>query len=284
MAKPLRSFFSHPLFLCSLSFVCCFALGLLLSFPLDPFVRQLEQQVRQQGINLEIQQPHKTFPPGMAIEQLDVSAPTLPHPPLRLSDLIVKPLWSTLAGSNPGVEYQFELWQGTVDGQAFRNGELSANISDLRIDEPLGPQLPLRLSAILKSGRFNGRLPLVGTNSSQLQLRFTDLEVFGLQSLGGANDSLSLGELTCSASGKGPRISIETLQIQGPAVELNASGLVHLGRTPARSIVNLNVTLKPEAGLAPWLRQMLSLLPVTAQADGSYRFSLRGSLAAVRLI
>ena len=283
MGKPLRSFFRHPLFLCSLSFIACFLLGLLLSFPLDPFVRQLEQQVRQQGVQLEIGAAQAAFPPALKIEQIGVSSPALPHPPLLLTDLIIKPLWTTLAGNNPGIGYKLELWQGSVHGQAFSDGKLSATFSDLHIDEPFGPQLPLRLGATLKTGRFDGTLPLVGNNSSQLQLQLTELTLSGLKALGGENNLLPLGELTCSASGIGPRLNIEALQIKGPAVALNASGILHLGPNPARSIVNLNVTLKPEAGLAPWLRQMLSLLPATVQADGSYRFRLRGSLAAVRI-
>ncbi len=284
MTRPLRSFFSHPLLLCSISFIICFILGLLLSFPLDPFVRQLEQQALQQGIKLELIAPRVTFPPGVAVDQVESSAPALPHPPLLLTDLTIKPLWSSLIGANPGIKYELDVWQGTVNGKAFRNGELTANLSGLNIDEPLGPQLPLRLSATLTSGSFDGILPLVGGNNSQLQVKFTDLKVSGLKALGSNNDLLPLGELICSASGKGPKFDIKTLQITGPAVDLNADGILHLGPTPSRSIINLNVTLSPKTGLDPWLRDMLSLLPTTVQGDGSYRFKLLGNLSAIRLI
>lgn len=282
MLKPLARFFCHPLFLCSVSFLVCFCLGLLLSFPLAPYTRQLEQLARQQGLELQLAPPAITFPLGLKVDELAISHPQFPHPPLQFTDLALQPLWTTLTGDNPGVSFALKALQGQIEGSAFRSGKIELTLDGLTIAESLGPQLPLSLNGQLDKGEFNGTLPFEGKNQSRLQLDMSNLQLAGMQKIGASDDILPLGQLNCSMEATGKKLKITRLEIDGTALTLNGNGTLHLGRTPARSSVNLNLALTPQADLDPMLKDMLSLLQ-KPQADGSYQLRLLGTLENVRI-
>ncbi len=277
-----RQLFRHPVFLCLVSFCCCLLLGLLLFFPLAPFARQLEQLAQTKKLELKIDKPQLLFPLGLGATDVTLSHPQLLHPPFQFNDVALRPLWLSLAGSNPGVSFTLETFQGEISGSAYRDGKLQATLTNLHILEPLGPQLPLTLEGVLSNAEFDGTLPLAGKNQSRLQLELSELSLKGMQALGSSSDSLPLGRLNITAEAKGPLVQLNNLSATGPAFDLKGSGSLRLGRTPSGSSLNLNLVLTPKAGLDPMLKDLLSLTK-KPQADGSYQLSLRGALAKLRL-
>ena len=279
--KPL-ALFRHPLFLCSLSFACCFLLGLLLFLPLQPLTSQLEELARQQGLELRIEQPRIGFPFKLKSKEISIHNPLLPYPPIPLSDISLAPQWLSLLGDAPGFNYQLKLWQGEVTGAAFLDGRVEADLDQLQIDEQLSPQLPLNLTGQLTKGNFSGQLPLARGNNSQLSLSFSELQLSGLNRFGSRDDILPIGQLECSAELNGRRLSINRCQGAGPALAMQASGQINIGQTPAATRLNLTLTLTPQAGLDPLLKEMLSLIKKPL-SDGRIEFKVIGSLANPRI-
>lgn len=277
-----RKLIRHPVFLCLTVFIGCFIIALLLFLPLDQLARQIEQQAKKQGYELQIDNPHLLFPLGLGAEQMELSHPRLAHPPVQLRAVSLQPLWLSLASNNPGLRFGFEAYLGKIDGSAYRDGRVEASFSQLQFQEPLGAQLPLGIEGTLVKGEFNGQLPLAGKNRSRLQLQLRDLRLTGMQTLGSSSDILQLGDLTCTAEANGPIIQISTLSNTGPGFDLTGSGNLRLGRTAATSRVNLKLLLTPKSAFDPTLKDMLSLLK-KPQPNGSYQLNLSGALTNVRL-
>jgi len=282
LSTQVAKLFRHPAFLCLTSFVVCFLLALFLFFPLEPFARQLEQLVKKQGVQLQIERPALFFPVGLSANKLLISHSKVPHPPVELQDVDLRPLWLSLFGSNPGLSFELNAYKGDISGAAFRDGKVQIDLRKLQINEPLGPQLPLTLEGVLVNGAFDGTLPLAGRNQSSLQLELDDLLLKGMKNLGSSSDLLQLGRLTCTAESKGPLVQISNLSATGPAFDLKGSGSLRLGRIAASSSLNLNLVLTPKAGLDPMLNDLLSLVK-KPQSDGSYQLSLRGTLSRLRI-
>ncbi|WP_303722137.1 type II secretion system protein GspN [Malonomonas rubra] len=272
----------HPVALCICSFLCFFFLALLLNLPLTPLSIWIEQLARQQQLELQMDDPEVIFPLGLGVEKLEIGSAQIPHPPLLLTELALYPLWTTLASNDPGVSFSLKALQGQIDGIAFRSGKVTAEFSGLQINETLGPQLPLTISGQLDKGEFDGTLPLQGRNKSRMQVSMSRLLLTGLQKFGVSDDILPLGRLHCSIEATGQTLNIIALEISGSALTLLGSGTLRLGPTAARSLVNLELTLTPQAALDPTLKDMLSLLH-KPQADGNYQLRLTGTLTNTRI-
>jgi len=272
----------HPVFLCLASFAICFVLAFLLFFPLKPFARQLEQLAKKQGVELQITTPRILVPFGLGAKQLKLSHPAIEHAPFQLQNIDLRPLWLSLFGNNQGIRFELNALTGEIKGTAYRSGAVQLDLSKLQINEPLGEQLPLSLEGELRTGTFNGVLPLAGKNQSRLQLEFSQLRVIGMKNIGSSDDILQLGRLTCAAEAKGPLVQISNLSATGTAFDLKGSGTLRVGRTPANSSLNLSLVLTPKAGLDPMLKDLLSLTK-KPQPDGSYQLSLRGAVSRLRI-
>jgi len=125
-------------------------------------------------------------------------------------------------------------------------------------------------------------LPFVGQNKGQVQMTLAEIQLTGMQKLGSSSDLLALGQARLSAEAVGPLIRITAVSVAGPSLSLQGSGSLRLGRTPASSSLNLGLTLTPGAGLDPMLKDLLSLMK-KPQRDGSYRITISGNLAGLRM-
>ena len=272
----------HPVFLCLVNFLVCLILGLLLFFPLAPFARQLEQLAATHQLEVKIERPHLLFPFGLGSEQISLAHPQLPHPPFKLKGVALRPMWLSLVSSNPGLSFGFEIMQGSLTGNGYRDGTTQAFLENLQIDEKLGPQLPLTLKGLVEKAEFDGTLPLAGKNQSRLQMDARELRLEGLKSFGSATDDLPIDQLQLKAEAKGQMLQIQTFSTTGPAFDLKGNGSIRIGNSPARSSLNLSLVLTPKAGLDPMLKDLLSLSK-QPRPDGTYLFSVSGPLSNVRV-
>ena len=166
MFKHVGRYLLHPLFLCLISFACCFCLALILFFPLQPFTQQFEELARKQGIELHIKTPERSFPLAITAESIQFNHPDFPQRPVQLENLEIDPLWSSLTSGNPGIHFKFEAYQGFIQGTALRNGQVDVTVNELILNETLEPQYPLNISGLIDTAKFSGILPLQGNNRS----------------------------------------------------------------------------------------------------------------------
>ncbi|NCO50615.1 MAG: type II secretion system protein GspN [Deltaproteobacteria bacterium] len=273
---------AKPVVLCFAGFLVSFFVALLLFFPLDPLARQIEQAALEQKVQLEIGSISTSLPPGVKLGQLILSTPEMADHALKIDQIAFQPRWLSLFSKNPAIAYQLRAYQGSGQGQGARNGQVSLQLKGLRVQESLQPQLPLELSFLLKDADFAGRLPFVGQNKGQVQMTLAEIQLTGMQKLGSSSDLLALGQARLSAEAVGPLIRITAVSVAGPSLSLQGSGSLRLGRTPASSSLNLGLTLTPGAGLDPMLKDLLSLMK-KPQRDGSYRITISGNLAGLRM-
>lgn len=282
MFKKMGKYIRHPLFLCLISFFCCFCLALLLFLPLEPFTQQLENLAQEQGLELHIEAPEKAFPLTITAKSIQINHPDFPHRPLQLGKLEIQPLWSSLISDNPGIHFTLEAYQGRIKGTVLRNGQVDVDLNGLTLNETLEPQYPLNLSGRIDNAKFSGMLPLQGNNRSQLQVEMSNLNLSGLQSFGSNNDLLPIGQLQCNAQITGQLVKVNALKISGSDLLLNGNGTLRLGNTPARSSLNLNLNITPQESLDPLLKEMLSLVK-KPRNDGSYHLRIAGALTKIKL-
>ncbi len=282
MLQKTGQFLRHPLFLCLVSFSLCFVLGLLLFLPLEPLTRQIEGLAQKHGLKLHLESPGISFPLVITAENITISHPEIPQRPIRLKELRIQPLWSSLVSDNPGLHFTLEGYQGQIKGSAMRNGQVSVAFNGLIFNESLEPQYPLNLSGRIDSANFSGVLPLQGNNRSQLQIDMSDLNLSGLQNFGSSNDVLSIGQLQCRARITGPLITLGTLKSAGSDLLLNGNGTLRLGHNPASSSLNLNLNITPQESFDPLLKDMLSLVK-KPRNNGSYHLRIAGALSKIKL-
>jgi type II secretion system protein N len=265
-------------------FILAFVLGFTLFFPLDPVARQVEQLASERGnLTLNISNPGWAFPLGVSADQLTITAPALQGETLLLEQLRVTPFWSSLVSANPGLSISGELFSGTLEATARKQGELVLKLSGARLSgQKLSPQLSLLLSGVNGNFDFNGTLPLAGGNQSQADLTLEQIEVSGMSALGSGKDTLSAGNLQIKVDIKGSSATLKTLELSGGDLSLSGNGTLLLGSRPALSRLNLSLVLKPGPGLDPQLRDLLGLL-AKPEPDGSIKVRLLGSLAAPQL-
>lgn len=249
---------------------------------LQPLINQVQGMAHKQGLQLEITRPGRAFPLGLQADKVLVGHQQMAHEPFALSAVDIRPLWSSLFSSNPGLNISARLFAGSLTAEALSNGQLELDLNGLQLRESLGPQLPLQAAGTLTSGSFSGRLPLAGKNQGTLQLKLDDVVLLGLEKLGGGQDRFPLGSVQLKAENRGPVLQVRQLEATGGAVELAGSGTLNLGADAASSRLTLSVILKPTENLDSSLRGLLSLLGQPGR-DGTYRFRLTGPLNAIQL-
>lgn len=268
----------------ALVFVIALVTGFLAYLPVDPLVSRLLVKVeRQSHLQLEAGHTRLSFPCGIAMDRLKIISPQPNVPPLVLKQIDLQPLWSSLTGGNPGVQVDARLLGGELEGDIRSNGVGEATLKGVSIDDlPLSPQLSLKLSLADGSAHWQGQLPIGANHSNQLELTVGKLQLSGLAAAGAKRDQMVGGPLKLTASSQGSLARIEKLDLAGNELQVAGSGTLQLGTTPASSRLALHLTLRPQSGLDPNLRDLLGLL-AKPERDGSINLRLYGSLAAPKL-
>ncbi len=255
-------------------------IGFYLAFPSESLRLRLEQEATNRtGLPLSIGALRPLFPPGFEATNLRLVLPaTAAATPLPLERLRLRPLWLSLAGSNPGTAFTAELLGGSVDGSWHRRGALTFAGRGLKLLFPLPRTPSLVFSGTVREVSFTGAFPPQPGNETQLLLTLDDCAISGLSSAGLGGDRLPLGTLNLMARGRGNDLRVERLAAVGGALLLDGKGVVLLAAVPLQSRLNLTLTLRPGPGLDP---AIAGLLPVLGQpaADGSINLTISGTLA-----
>lgn len=253
-------------------FLLAFLLGTYLFFPLAAVQQRLVGELEARTpINVQIDKlslsPLLTLRTRQAIVTFDNSAMT----PIVLTELRLKPLWTSLLTGNPGVTIDVALPQGRLAADWQRGGELAMHAEGLKLtDLPIDQEARTLLSGTIIKGELRGVFPSRKTAETLLA---AEIDTAALTVMG---QPLALGKVSLQGSGQGNNLRIATLTANGGDVAITGSGSLLLGASMAASRVNLDLTLRPTAATPGGIAALLDLA-AKHQADGSYRLRLSGS-------
>jgi len=274
-----------PLFLWALPILLGgWLVGLLLWFPSAALETRLEQeanrQLRGQGrLELDGLSPRLPFALGVRTGTLNLTQPALA---IAAEDIVAAPLWRSLFGGNPGLNFSAQLLEGEAQGFVRRDGELDLKLRDLRLALPLLENSQLAVEGTLTQGAFTGSWPPRDGSAGQLLLTLTGVRLTGLSTFGAKEDALELGTLELIVDGQGKAFKIERLETRGGHLIGTGGGSLLLADQLPASRMNLTLTLKTTAEMDGHLRELLGLL-VPPAPDGSLVLRLSGTLARPRL-
>lgn len=259
-----------------------FIAGFYLFFPTSVLQQRLEAEIAgRTPMDVRIGSVSLLFPPGLRANGVRLTNGS-PPTEFTIDQVKLSPLWRTLIGKNPGIVFDSTVLGGQVAGNLRKDGSLSANLQNLTFSAPVGGALPIQLTGQLGKGDFSGALPLQSAAQTTLALGFEQMRVSGLAALGLTDDTLPLGTVTLTGSGRGNALKIDRLSASGGNLEVTGDGTVMLAEPLDRSRLNLNLVLRPGRQLDTTLADLLQLF-AQAEPDGSFRLRLTGSLRQVTI-
>ena len=255
-----------------------FLAGFYLFFPLSVLKSRIEQEaIARAHTEVHIGDLALLFPPGLAGQRITLATGNPVVPAVQVSSLALTPLWHTLVTGNPGVDVHADLMGGSLRGELRRNGSVEARMAGITFSEPVAAGSALKVAGTVKDGIFSGAVPLRATTTSRLDLTLEQLRLTGLESLGVAGGTLSLGTVTLQGTGLGNSFRMTKLASTGGNLTVSGSGTLLLADQPARSRINLSLVMRPAPNLDKKVKDMLDLL-LKPGRDGAYRFQVAGSL------
>jgi type II secretion system protein N len=262
----------------ALLLVASFIAGFYLYFPAGILKNRLEQEALTRAHTEDhIGRLDLLFPPGIVGNQITWATGNPQVPTVEATSVALSPIWHSLFTTNPGVDLRAELMGGSLRGEFRRNGSVDAHLTGLTFAEPVAAGSSLKVAGMVKEGVFTGAFPLQATTTTHLSLILDQLRLTGLEGLGVAGGTLSLGTVTLEGSGMGNSFRVEKLASTGGSLEVSGSGTLLLADQPARSRINLSLVLRPAPSLDKSVKDMLDLF-FNPPRDGAYRFQLTGSL------
>ncbi len=200
-------------------------------------------------------------------------------PALTLTTLELSPRWSSLFGGNPGASVSAAIASGAIDGYVLRDGSLAARLSQIGVTPFFPPSFPY-----LPQGTVNGTIeatgPVLSDNGrANFQLQLNQAAVSGLEALGVKDGRLSLGDILVEGVFQGRNLKVENLRNEGGDVQIAGKATIFVANTPQLSRITAQIEVTPGPGLAPGLRDLLTLSGVKPDRSGTFRFRIAGNLA-----
>jgi type II secretion system protein N len=282
LRKPLRRFAFH--FSALLLFVIFFAGTALVYLPKD----QLRDHVvgliaRQTGYRIAIGE--FWLSPLLKAEARNIvwQPDNQEWPPVVVDSLTLSPIWTSLFGENKSVRAHAEVTGGTIDSRCAQNGSCETVFTDVSLAPFFAAQFPFPLSGKTGGSVIVEQRENAGFNSAAFDLAIDDLQVAGLNTLGLAEAELPLGRLRLRGKLTGQTLSIEEMQNDGGDLSLACHGTIMVSEFAERCLLNLRISLRPKPELEKTLGDLLLLVGVKADPEGSYTFRLTGTLARPKI-
>ena len=256
-----------------------FLISLYLFFPTDALKEQILSRIAGRvPARIDMQSLEIGFPPALQGGEIDVSfAPEVPYS-LTIDELNLSPEWSSLLGSNPGIDFNAVIAKGNITGTASKDGDLQVTAQEVPLSVPLLQSGSLQLAATIANANFSGKIPLQKSDETLCQIDLRDIILGGLDKIGFGPESLSLGTAHLKVTGQRNSFKIEDLSLAGGALQASGSGTMMLSFPLQHSRINLNLVLRPSPTLDKNLVDMLKMFAKPAD-DGSLRLRLSGTLS-----
>jgi type II secretion system protein N len=248
-------------------------------FPATALKERLEMEISANSpatVRLEGLSVH--FPAGLKVRRVTLEPGIPNYPSLEFRSAVLKPVWGSLTGDNPGISYRTDLQGGKLQGTIRRNGALQLRASQIPFNTPLSPNLSAALTGVVTQGVLAGAMPLAATTDTRLELALDQVKITNLEAFGVADGVVNLGRIILTGSGRGNSFRVEQMEAGGGDVAITGSGTILLGDTPERSRINLTLALQPAQGLDANVKELLDLFARPGR-DGISRLRINGTLA-----
>jgi type II secretion system protein N len=228
-----------------------------------PYDQALTGVLMPLGFKLSYMEEHPAFPIGAVLE--DVKLVSLDQPatsPLLSSDsLKLTPGLGILIG-RPGVGIHADLYDGTARVSVRRSAnvtELFFNLNNINLARyPLPPSTGIGLKGIASAdGNFAIADHQPSSQQGSATLDGRDLDFALMKGL----PSFRFTSIKGSVQLDNATLRINSFQATGPDMNVSGSGLIHLGRTVASSMMELTLRISPTVAGRARLGILFAFLP-----------------------
>ncbi len=194
------------------------------------------------GLEVSLAAVRPTFPPGIALEGLQLAAGD--RPLARFERLEVRPEWMTLFGSRTTWRFTARMGAGTLHGRTQAPAAPNGAFDGIRLEEI--PALG-NLAVGRMAGRLDGRFGPTEAGGLGVSLRLADGRLETAVPLLRQERFLfpsGTAELTWQAG----LLLVRNGRIRGNEVDLELSGSIRLGPAAGEGTVDLSGRILPHAG------------------------------------
>lgn len=239
--------------------------GLFIIFTIGtfPYDQALTGALLPLGLRISYESERPAFPVGAVLEDVTLSSLDRPSgPPLARSEsLKLTPGLATLIG-HPVIGLHADMYGGVVRARVRNVSDdvgLDLDIREIDLSRyPLPPTLGATLKGIV-SGQavFQELGPGVGQQKGDMVLEGHGLEFTVVKGF----PSLRFALLKGSFNVNGAALRINSLSGRGPDMTISGSGIIHMGRTPAESIMEMTLSISPTVEGRARLGALFAFLP-----------------------
>ena len=249
--------------------------GFLFSFPALKIKQKMITSIETQGdvtitqgdINIGFLSIHGS---DLLIQPENPLWPTIPIHSFDLS-----PQWLTLFSSNPGVQLNMQLLDGTLTADIFRDGTLNLVASQLNLAILSQKEQAMTLSGQLEKMTLASVVPLKKSSDSLLTLTLKNVNI---SKNGDLKLALNLGDIVIKGFGRGRSFKIISLTTDKGDLSVSGKGGLLLGRDLSTTRLNIKMEIRPQASVDPMILDLLKMGTHQA-ANGSYELNFSGSLS-----
>ncbi len=279
-------------------FLFAFVVFVYIMFPYDLLRQRVIERVSQSNVELSIASMRPTFPPGLAMRQVQVALRQSNTSPevLRLQTLRAWPQWLSLFSPAKSLGFTGQLYNGQISGNVHytkRDGtpywESVADFENLDVARHALLQEMQQNKQLEVEGRLSGTATTRLTTAGQLEQSDINFKMKpAILTPGEATRLLVKKQLPCDdLNGTGVLTrrewEIKKLTCRGDDITIDLRGTFRPRRPWFSSVPNLRVEMKSEA----LFQDELALLSQWALQrppgeDGLVKFALRGRLDRLR--
>jgi type II secretion system protein N len=253
--------------------------GIYLFMPLEAIHKRISYEFLEQA-SLDVSLTELRLVPLLTLkgQGVEVALRQSPQQKFSFSEVSIDPWWLSLMKGVPGIDGEAYGLGGEISFRVNSSQEMLASASGLQFELPVydNPQILFASSQV--DVRLEASLPLHLAEQGFFDLSAGQARVKGLSFLVPDVDELSLGTLSLRATARGGSLEIERVAASGGAFEVTGSGNLLLAPNLPDSRINLNLSVKTNPQAPSELVSLIDLIR-PAQADGSYRLRLTGTIA-----
>ncbi len=268
-------------------------------FPYDLLRQRLVDLFSQGDMQVEIARMKPTFPPGLSLEQVQVTTkrPSAPEEVVKLQTLRARPRWFSMFSKTKHVRFDGELYRGHVTGEVHYmttdgvpGWKSEAQFEGLDVAEYGLLQQLQSVNKLAIQGRLSGEINAKLSAQGQLESSdFTFLLKPAVFSPGEAARLPLRREIPCDTL-KGDVVvdvrqwQINDLTCQGDDVFVDLRGTVRPRQPLENSVLNLRMELRSDEAFKQELALLRTLVRQRPSQDGNLKFGLRGPLNRPRAV
>lgn len=227
-----------------------------------PYDRALTSALIPLGFKVSYAGQHPAFPVGAVLDDVKLVNLEQPGVPLLQSEALkLTPGLGTLFG-RPGVGLRADLYGGRAHATVRRSGDFTTLTFDLtNLDlsrHPISPKLGATIKGIVSgSGDFVTADNTMQAQTGNLVLDVHDLDLVVIRGF----PAIKFSQLKGSFQINQATLRINALEGSGPDMAISGSGLIHIGPTVQRSMMELTLRITPTVAGRIHLAMLFNFLP-----------------------